>query len=161
MTTTHAQKTVAIKRNNSTQFHIVVRSFLMYDMQGEVMHASTQKRQRFEGILALLSFLERCIDQFGSLQQTHKPREWMGLELKDMTQELKEDELMPKGEAAESAGAPSFVVRVQYRYNATWQGTLQWLEGNQTMRFRSTLEMIRLMEDVIERCDIPMDDEEK
>ena len=45
------------------------------------------------------------------------------------------------------SGKPTtFVVNVQYRKNATWQGTITWVEQDQTMHFRSALEMLKLME---------------
>ncbi len=43
----------------------------------------------------------------------------------------------------------TFLLRVRYRQNSTWQGTLEWLEGKKRVNFRSVLEMIRLMEQVI------------
>ena len=42
-----------------------------------------------------------------------------------------------------------FVIHVQFRQNATWQGTIEWLEENKTQRFRSTLEMLKLMEEAL------------
>ena len=40
----------------------------------------------------------------------------------------------------------TFVVQVQFRQNATWQGTVTWAEKNETRHFRSTLELLRLMD---------------
>ncbi len=34
-----------------------------------------------------------------------------------------------------------FFVRVQYRRNTSWQGTIQWMDGKKTGIFRSVLEM--------------------
>ena len=45
-----------------------------------------------------------------------------------------------KGEAA------TFVVRILFRQNASWQGSVTWLEGNQEEYFRSVLELIYLMD---------------
>ncbi len=45
-----------------------------------------------------------------------------------------------------SEAPATFVVNVQYRKNATWQGTITWVEQNQTLHFRSALEMLKLME---------------
>ena len=42
-----------------------------------------------------------------------------------------------------------FVVHVQFRQNATWQGTIEWVEENKTQRFRSALEMLKLMEEAL------------
>lgn len=44
----------------------------------------------------------------------------------------------------------SFLLQVQFQRNSTWQGTIQWLEENKTQNFRSTLEMLKLMEEAIE-----------
>ena len=43
----------------------------------------------------------------------------------------------------------TFVVEVQYRRNATWQGTVRWIDGNKTERFRSTLELLKLMDSAL------------
>ena len=40
-----------------------------------------------------------------------------------------------------------FFVRVQYRCNSSWQGTVQWLDGKQQVIFRSALELGNLIND--------------
>jgi len=40
----------------------------------------------------------------------------------------------------------TFIIRVQQRQNSTWQGRITWVEEDKTMRFRSALEMIKLIE---------------
>jgi|GEM_PF-1967605 len=45
--------------------------------------------------------------------------------------------------------ATSFLVKIQYRQNTSWQGTIRWLEGKQTRHFRSCLEMMMLIEDAL------------
>lgn len=40
----------------------------------------------------------------------------------------------------------TFVVRVQYRQNATWQGQVTWAEKNKTIPFRSALELLKLID---------------
>ena len=40
----------------------------------------------------------------------------------------------------------TFIVNVQYRQNATWQGTITWVQQNVTQHFRSAFEMLKLME---------------
>lgn len=39
----------------------------------------------------------------------------------------------------------TFAVRVLFRQNATWQGSVTWLEGRQEQSFRSALELIFLI----------------
>ena len=43
----------------------------------------------------------------------------------------------------------TFIIHVQFRRNATWQGTISWTEQKKTQRFRSTLEMIKLMDEAL------------
>lgn len=43
----------------------------------------------------------------------------------------------------------TFVVEVEYCRNATWQGTIRWINGEKTQHFRSELELITLMSEVL------------
>ena len=43
----------------------------------------------------------------------------------------------------------TFVVHVQYRQNATWQGSVDWLENKRSQKFRSSLELIKLMDSAL------------
>lgn len=44
----------------------------------------------------------------------------------------------------------TFVVNVQYRQNATWQGKIVWANKEIDCTFRSALEMIKLMDQALE-----------
>ena len=44
----------------------------------------------------------------------------------------------------------TIVIYVQYRQNSTWQGELFWAEENQVHRFRSVLELMKLMDRISE-----------
>ena len=49
-----------------------------------------------------------------------------------------------------SIEAPTaFLVKIKYRQNTSWQGTIQWLEGKQTRHFRSCLELVMLIEEAL------------
>ncbi len=43
----------------------------------------------------------------------------------------------------------TFVVKVEYCQRGTWQGKVIWAEENQTVRFRSALELLRLINEVV------------
>lgn len=47
-------------------------------------------------------------------------------------------------------GKATFTIQVQFTCNATWQGTISWMEGQKTQRFRSELEMMKLMMEAIQ-----------
>ncbi len=44
----------------------------------------------------------------------------------------------------------TFIVKVMSTENASWQGTITWVEENKALPYRSTLELIKLMDSVIE-----------
>lgn len=51
-----------------------------------------------------------------------------------------------------------FLVRVQYRRNTSWQGTIQWIDEKKSGNFRSVLELGNMIKDA--RC-IRCSDKEK
>lgn len=44
----------------------------------------------------------------------------------------------------------TFVINVLFRQNASWQGNIQWVNQNKTQSFRSTLELLKLMDSALE-----------
>ena len=49
----------------------------------------------------------------------------------------------------------TFVVQIQHRQNATWQGTVVWADRNETKPFRSALELIKLIDGALEADELP------
>lgn len=43
----------------------------------------------------------------------------------------------------------TFAVQITHTQNATWQGTLNWVDTKQTVPFRSALELIKLIDSAI------------
>ncbi|MFT5872130.1 MAG: hypothetical protein ACI8WT_001058 [Clostridium sp.] len=52
-------------------------------------------------------------------------------------------------EGSSKETSTSFIVRIKYRQNTSWQGSIQWLGGKQTRHFRSCLELIMLVEQAL------------
>ena len=46
----------------------------------------------------------------------------------------------------------TFIIRVEYCQNNTWQGKITWAEENKKVAFRSTLEMVKLMNEALEKA---------
>ena len=65
----------------------------------------------------------------------------------------------PSPEPSGSAGPPgpefrkgklaTFYIRIIFRQNASWQGSVTWLEGEREESFRSALELVLLMDSVL------------
>ena len=59
----------------------------------------------------------------------------------------KEEVLNHQGKCA------TFYTYVQYRQNATWQGTISWVDKNEKQQFRSALELIKLIESALDEAE--------
>lgn len=62
----------------------------------------------------------------------------------------------PSAEPAELPPPPSgeratFVLKVFFRQNASWQGSVTWEEADLTQNFRSVLELLLLLDDALRR----------
>lgn len=55
----------------------------------------------------------------------------------------------------------SFVVRVQYKQNSSWQGRITWMEKDKTLCFRSAWELLKLIESAVETTKGPSKDEDE
>lgn len=49
----------------------------------------------------------------------------------------------------QTGGKATFAVRILFRQNASWQGSVSWLEGKREENFRSALELIFLMDSAL------------
>ncbi len=43
----------------------------------------------------------------------------------------------------------TFIVKVEYSQNRSWQGKVIWTEEGRQVRFRSTLELLKLMDEAL------------
>ncbi|HHX72040.1 MAG TPA: hypothetical protein GX701_03810 [Clostridiales bacterium] len=43
----------------------------------------------------------------------------------------------------------TFIIQILNNQHASWQGTLTWIDSNETKEFRSALELIRLMDSAV------------
>ena len=43
----------------------------------------------------------------------------------------------------------TFSIQIQFQQHATWQGTITWAEGGKSQKFRSELEMLKLMMEAV------------
>ena len=43
----------------------------------------------------------------------------------------------------------TFIVKIEYCQRGTWQGRVIWAEENRSERFRSALELVRLMDEAM------------
>lgn len=44
----------------------------------------------------------------------------------------------------------TFVVKILSKQNATWQGSITWVEEQKTQNFRSALELIKMIDEALD-----------
>lgn len=59
------------------------------------------------------------------------------------------DTAEPPTAAQKTGKAATFALRILFRQNASWQGAVTWIEGNQEESFRSVLELLFLMDSAL------------
>ncbi len=52
-------------------------------------------------------------------------------------------------------GTTDFLIRVMFRENTTWQGEVHWLDSDKKRSFRSSLELLHLMQEAMDEADAP------
>lgn len=51
----------------------------------------------------------------------------------------------------------TFIIQIAYQQNDTWQGTLKWMNQGKEEHFRSTLELIHMIDSAIRPGNIKSD----
>ena len=91
----------------------------------------------FNSLMELLLKMEELLDRMNFPQSFTEPRSFSQPQ-ESLTH------APPKGEV-QSGKCGTFAVRVYFRQNASWQGSVSWLEGGREERFRSVLELAFLL----------------
>lgn len=97
----------------------------------------------------LLNTLESAMDRLNYPQKTTDDRSFKKrtIEEKSQNNENMVVKYMEEKDFSEKKGEKStFIVEIKYRENATWQGTVKWVEGGREQNFRSALELIKLID---------------
>jgi len=111
--------------------------------------------------------MENVFDRIGYPQSSTKSRTFsankqLGSPVKEVIANLmKENDI-----TSQRGDKGTFVVHIQYRQNATWQGKVTWAEKSHTLNFRSALELLKMIdsaldEDVVPNSELAADTEKR
>lgn len=134
--------------------------------QGRLYHQYTSKEGiPFSSVFEAFGRMERLYDDLQFPQTSTKIRSFlvdrrgeerfrMGTaELWEIIPEQRRKELREMEsfeDVTEHRGKEAtFLVRVKYRQNSSWQGEVTWVDGQKKEYFRSALELVRLMDSVL------------
>ena len=97
------------------------------------------KPLRFSSMAQLLFFMEELMDRENSPQRETKAREFCPVEAQPAL----------RSQTRREKNLAVFEIRVLFRQNASWQGSLLWRERKLEGHFRSVLELMRLMDSAL------------
>ena len=126
-----------------------------FDYKGRVYIGTDRIGYGINGVNDLLKVLECVFDHYKFPQASHENRSF--LKAKGNIDKKRKEFMENKNieNSAEHTGEKAtFIVQVQFRQNSTWQGTVQWVEKGVTQRFRSELELIKLMNEAADEKEL-------
>lgn len=100
-----------------------------------------QEAEEFSSLSQLLIRVEALLDDQRTPQSYTTHRTFASV--MDQLEEGQRPAATGKGAAA------TFELKILFRQNASWQGTIEWKEGRQEQSFRSVLELIHLMDSAL------------
>lgn len=107
--------------------------------KGSLSGACLDKPVQFHSLAQLLLMMEALMDRENQPQRGEEPRSFG------------QQDLLQRAVPLQSGEKPiaAFQISVLFRQNASWQGTLVWMDRKMDAQFRSVLELIRLMDSAL------------
>jgi hypothetical protein len=121
------------------------------DYSGRLCNPYMERFLDFGSVFEFVSLMDDFFDKIRFPQKTFRTRRFSEEEkTAGRSPEVEVDRHMSDEMLENEHGMrATFIVQVQFRPNATWQGTITWAEEKKTSRFRSTLEMVKLMDNAL------------
>ena len=132
--------TTRVWGNEYRQTTVCVDSYQDSVFTGRLYNPYLNDGKEFHSMVQFLTELEEMLDTMNFPQSFNAIRTFAAPPKRELDT-VKWEELT--GEMA------TFTIRVLFRQNASWQGSVSWLEGEQEQSFRSALELIFLMDSAL------------
>ena len=117
------------------------------EISGRLYHGYSQEPQSFENVVQLIRYMADFYDSIRFPESSVILREFTSE--KRAMEELHEKSMEYQQLMEQNGICATFHIFVKYRQNATWQGTIAWMESKKIQQFRSALEMIKLMDNAL------------
>ena len=108
---------------------------------GRFYNSVMKKVESFSCLVDFLVKMEKTLDQM------HFPKSFSAV--RRFTSDVETPLSGASYDECQTGKAATFLIRILFRQNSSWQGSIVWLEGKQEESFRSVLELIFLMNDAL------------
>ncbi len=134
--------------NTYKYFTIAVNGFEQKRIEGLVGHESQAGTANFQNITQMVHIFNHVFDQIRYPMSTVDPRQFNRKNLKTSADDSV-DFSGPAGGISLRGKLATFRIHVKYRYHATWQGDVTWLESGTTYTFESFLQLMKVFDRVL------------
>lgn len=110
------------------------------NFEGTLQNPYFPNKKVFSNLTQLLFLIENLQDQLQYPQKGMEPRRFK----KEATATVP-----PQTQAPPSTVKATFKLHLLFRQNASWQGSITWVEDGTQAQFRSALELVTLMDSVL------------
>ena len=129
--------TERIRGNEYRYFTVCVDRLDGSIVSGTYFNPYLTSGQSYNGLLDLILCIDGLLNEMGNVQQ--------GCSIRSFTKNMDAGNESPEAAVPEHGELATFSIKILFRQNASWQGTITWLEGKAEESFRSVLELIYLM----------------
>lgn len=132
-----------LERMTNDAIQVCVDGYRDHVLRGRLRSAAWEGEMPFVSLMDFFKKVERVLDELLPPQAFTTLRTF--------------GPALPKTVACDTAGQSTpgklatFYLRILFRQNASWQGTVLWSEGSQEERFRSALELALLIDSALQR----------
>lgn len=123
---------------------ICVDSYDDFVLQGRYYNSSRKEGIYFQSATELVLSIEQLLDQLQFPQAFYRIRSFSdsGVVFGDI----------PERDWSNRGRIATFQLKVLFRQNVSWQGTIRWVETKKEISFRSVLELLSLVDSALRDC---------
>ena len=165
---TNADSTASVRKDKRKQvrvhigtsastFALNIIGFSADEMLGTIVHMYSNRTYEFNSVFEMVNLIHAISEQLDFPQKGYRIRSWYSNgddEETGTAHQFRKMDLSLKAADIKSNRATkaklTFLVRIQYRQNASWQGEILWHERERTVKFRSLLELLTVLDEAKE-----------
>ena len=124
--------------------NICVDEIAQEEMKGRLYHCYKKEATNFTNVVELLDEMEKLYDKLHFPEASTKSRSFLrekALQQRETIPKVVE----PKIVLEQKGTKGTFLVCVQYRQNATWQGGIVLMESEESYEFSSALDLVKII----------------
>lgn len=125
---------------------ICIDSYENHILTGRIFNAYLESEITFQSTMEFIKEMNALLGELQFPQSFFENREFHPMS------ELTHHAAQLTPPAAQKGRLATFTLRIMFRQNSSWQGSLSWLEGKMTESFRSALELLLLIDSALDKA---------